>query len=1120
LHFCLLLLVLHGSSKGRARYAGSVSARVERDQPAWQTEYSTHEETRMAIKSIKLKMYFKRDQNHLYQQVWHTHKIFNEGVAYYLKHLLLLRQIPAVDIIDPKRDLLRLARTAQSSNGKSKIGKDEEVLSLLRKLYEEIIPASTGKKANAQQLSRGFLSPLVDSKSVAGLGIAKKRKEPKEDEATNNQVLFDTKMQLGLLPLFKSFSDHLGTWIKRSVCTTWDRDMFQQAIERLCSWESWNIRVQNERSKLQQQVELLAEAVTPTPGWMACLQQFEQTRKIELDLIALPSDQPYRILKSGIRGWKDLREQWQSLEVKSKAELSSIISEMQNELRGDFGDAAVFHWLAREENHFIWDCAEDRISIFVKLNEAIEKRDRAKEQAQLTLPDPIHHPIWARFDGPGGNLQWYAIKKDNEEFSLSLVTLANEAGAIIERVITVPLAWSLQFNKIQVREYKDVPQEIAKQIERQKNDTKIQWVQWGDPGTKHSFFGKLGGAKVQFERTALEKGKNYFDTYINISVNYIPAVSDQLSKCFTLVKPDETSPWTIVDFKPLPFQEVHWAVPAKNGIAGLRDGLRVMSVALKLKSLAVCSVFEVQGTPTNFSIPIFGTHWHAAHQRTFILRLPGEEEQEWVQKKRSEVTRERIDLKLKLKKLSRFLSLAAKEKKEDREELLSFFQGEDFVDEKLLLSTIGLHVDEKQVDWQARILGAHKDLEHDFGKEMESWRKKYRRKSVELRNVCGLSMWWIQELTETRKLINAWCAHARAPKEIVRARSLSGIRKDKKAREVDLDKRLLRHIGNLKNDRIKKGADQIVMAALGYAYSNKKSRWAARYAPCRVILFQDISDFRMDRALSRQNNARLMAWTHRALPRHVAHQGEVFGMYTGTVRATTLSAIHARRGNPGVRMMQVEDEHLDQVWFARGYLLEQAKRHLIQKKDRRVILSLPRAERRARLLQHLRNGQFIPWENGDIIVTRADGKAVKGNALFNAAQLLQRLFWERQFNITKLWCTGSKETGFAPVRIGKRMEATFGYGKLIAGTENEYTWECLTKKQYNVIVGSTEDGNAEEDTRVEPIINTEVTNTVKNGNSKQMFFRDPTGEFAPADRWYRSEEFWRKIEKELDEMLN
>jgi hypothetical protein len=1067
----------------------------------------------MAIKSIKLKMFFKKDQNYLYKQIWETHTLFNEGVAYYLKQLLLLRQVPTESSIDPKGDLLRLARTAQSSNGKSRIGTDEEILTTLRKLYEEIIPSAIGKSSNAQMLGRAFLSTLVDPKSKAGLGVAPRRTPKKDDEPDGNPILIELKTKYGLLPLFKSYSDFLGNWLKRGVCTTWDRDMFQQAIEKVCSWEAWNLRVKAEHEKLSLQFEAqLAEHFNPYPEWAQRLEQFEKERKIDLDLIALPSDRPYRVMKSGIRSWKALREHWRALKDKSTAILAEIIADFQNELRGEFGDPAVFHWLAHERNHFIWDCEEDHLSQYVKLNEALEKRDRAKQQAQFTLPDPIHHPLWARYDGPGGNLQWYAINRSGDGVTLSLVVLVREAGQVVEHAISVPLAWSLQWDRIQVREFKDVPPEVASQIARQKNEAKIQWVQWRDPGTAKFFYGKLGGAKIQFERRSLEKGRGYFDSYINVTINFIPAVTDELSKSFTLVKPDETSPWTIVDLKPEPFQAMPLSQESKKGIDGLSSGLRVMSVALRFKTLAICSVFKVTDSKAEYSIPIQGTSRFAVHERSFLLRLPGEKWSDSTSKKRMAIVQERQDLKRKLQKLSRILSLATKAP-EDRKELIKVLRKTDFADEQALLDKIEKQLQAKQEEWQEYVMAIHRELEREFGKEIERWRKKYRRKSSELRNVCGLSMWWLEELTETRKLINSWSAHARKPQEIVRARSLTGVRKDAKAREVDLDQRLIRHINHIKDDRIKKGADQIVMAALGYVYKDKNARWEAKHEPCRIILFADIKDYKMDRAQSRKENARLMAWAHRMVPKNVAHQGEVYGLLAGIVRTTNTYQTAARTGSPSVRMLQIKEEYFDQVWFARGLLMELAKRHKITKPERKAILDLSRAERRAKLMQLAQPGQWIPWPS-DTIITQSAGKVVKSGALVNSVQLLQRLFWTRQLVISKLWCIGSDEIGYAPVSIGKRVEVSLGYGKLTRAQGNGYTWQELTKRQWKAIAGKdtieSSDEEEEENTRVEAI-NAEM--------NKKMFFRDPTGEFLPADEWYPAELFWAQIEKALDGLL-
>ncbi len=539
-----------------------------------------------------------------------------------------------------------------------------------------------------------------------------------------------------------------------------------------------------------------------------------------------------------------------------------------------------------------------------------------------------------------------------------------------------------------------------------------------------------------------------------------------------------------------------------------------MSVSLKLKNLAVCSFYEITKKATGMCVPVYGTPWFAKHCSSCVLRLPGEEETEEITKKRTAIVQERINLKVKLRKLSRVLSLAGKEKKETREEFIKIFKRADFCDESLLVDNIAAHLEDAQPDWQNYILSVHRDLEHDLGKEFECWRKKYRRKSMELRNICGLSLWWVQELTETRKLINSWCAHARLPREIVRARSLRGERKDKRAREVDLDNRLLQHINHVKEDRIKKGADMIVMAALGYRYNSTKNKWIADHAPCRIILFQDISDFRMDRSQSRRDNARLMVWSHRAIPKHVANQGEIYGLHTGIVRASNLGQWHARSGSPALRMLRVKDEYLDQSWFLRGLMIEMTKRKQISKKDRKTILDLTKTEQKKRLQTIVQEGQWIPWDLGATLVTLINNKPSKGYYLVNQTQMLQRLFWTRQLQITKLWCVGTDARGWAPVRVGKRVEASLGYGILVAAENESFVWESITKRQHSALVGKvTDEFSGEEgaiDNETEP----------DDGKTNQMFFRDPSGVFFPVNRWYKTEKFWREIEKTLDATLN
>jgi hypothetical protein len=1061
----------------------------------------------MSIKSIKLKLYFSR-KNTDHQIIWHTHQLINEGSAYYLRQLLLLRQKPIEDIVDPKSELIRIARTAQANNGRSRIGTDEEILATLRKLYEEIIPASVGKKSNAQVLSRAYLSILVDAKSIAGLGIAKKKKP---GDPSSNPTLVSAKSIYGILPLFKSFSDSKPNWQKKSVCTTWDRDMFQQSLERLCSWESWNIRVNTERQKLIDQVaQMQTNSFTPIPAWAECIRLFEKDRKLELDAIALPSKNQYRILKSGIRGWKELRQQWIDEPNKSKDVLIEHIADVNRESNGTFGDPAVFAFLAQPKNHFIWDTPADNVTKHVEFNELLEKLEKSKQQAQFTLPDPLHHPVWIRLDGPGGNLHRYEIFKTADASYVRLWMLAYVDDQIVDREVQVPIARSMQWQAVQVKDYDSILPDIAESIKKQKNDMKVQWVQTIDRGTRKKFFGKLGGAKIQFERADLEKSKYYLDTYINISINYIPVIADDCHKAFTLVKPDETSPWTIVDIKPEKFEEQRWLGRSIAGIDGLKEGLRVMSVAIKIKTLAVCSIYEVTREEKGMTVAIAGTSWYARHKSSFILDLPGEKETKKIADKRRAIVAERITLKNKLKKLSRILTLAGKSK-ELREDYLKIFNKSDFIDENLLHEKIAKQVTAEQPEWQQCILTIHRELEHDLGKSIELWRKKYRRKSMELRNVCGLSIWWIRELVETRKLINAWSAHARAVREIVRARSLRGLRKDTKAREVDFDARLLKHTNNIKEDRVKKGADMIVMHALGYQYSTSKNRWVAQHPPCRIILFRDISDFKMDKSQSRRNNERLMAWSHRALPRHVASQGEIYGLLTGIVRTSSANQWHARCGAPAVRMIKVTEDYTLNAWFIKGVLNELLRRKKITKKEKKAVMNMSKTDKAKKILNYVQVGQWIPWEHGDALVTvDRDGKKVIGNATINTAQITQWLFWSRQMVITKIYCAEHDGTEWVPVHIGKRMEAAMGFGKLVLDEDKEtYRWTELSKRQYDLLSGNRDqeaDENSEEEAPVLGI--------------KQTFYRDPTGIFFQNTKWVPAAKFWEHVEKVVDAAVN
>ncbi len=71
----------------------------------------------MATRSIKVRLRIAPGESGrpLRQSLWLTHRLFNEGVSYYMRQLLHMRgqPIPDIGLLDPKKELLREAREAQ-----------------------------------------------------------------------------------------------------------------------------------------------------------------------------------------------------------------------------------------------------------------------------------------------------------------------------------------------------------------------------------------------------------------------------------------------------------------------------------------------------------------------------------------------------------------------------------------------------------------------------------------------------------------------------------------------------------------------------------------------------------------------------------------------------------------------------------------------------------------------------------------------------------------------------------------------------------------------------------------------------------------------------------------------
>ena len=1155
----------------------------------------------MATRSVKLKMALGSDSEkvQLRRAIWSTHRLFNEGVAYYMEKLMLMRQIPpdGGDDAESIRKAVAEARAAQTrNNDPTHPGSDEGISTALRALYGDAVPSFHGKSGNANQISRAILSPLCDPGSIGGQGTSTSGRRPKWQEmapgperdaaeakwrAAREDKLSASPLALlkglGVLPFFPPFSKTRPGWTKegasdgpkRGYVSTFDRDMFQQAIERLMSWESWNKRVREERGKLEQQLaELHQKHLTPMPEWRVRLQKYETDRAEVLGETALAPMGRFRVNPRMTRAWDDVRRRWLEVPKGERAEprLKRVLADEQTRLRGRMGDASdFFPWLAKPAQHSLWDeDAEEpaAVQLHVRLNEAELDFERAKETATYTLPDPLLHPLWARSGHTGDqNIHKYEITEDDGVLSASMTLLHEDPeGRVLEHEAKgIRLNPSGQWNRpqrgddppLRIVPFEEVP---AGFHSGQSNDAKCTWLRCVDPGTGDVFFGKLGGARLQFERDDFRLGDTTDErcaaraerfargalgrVYLNVTITLPDPPENASHKVLRRVRKGENSPKVAVNYLlPDEMKEDFFAAIADGG-ASMTEGFRVMSVDLGLRQFAACSVFEFTRKPSDRKLSVAIAHHPGCfmeHRRTFLVRLSGEEPDAAVLARREAVRSARFDLRAALRRLSRLLSLARLTDPSERRAEFDSLRSEDpwvesdrraridawmppaLLDE--LLPLIDRTADPR---WADAVVRVHRAWEESFGRAFARWRAEGRTRHRDpcQRGLGGLSMWHIGELQDTRKLLNAWSCHARNLRtmpdgrvlpELVRARRRDGHPTRGDGRQADIDARLLGHINNLKEDRLKVGADAIVMAALGRKFRGPDEGWVAAHPPCQLVLFEELSNygFRADRP--RRENSQLMQWAHREIPRTVAMQGEVFGLTVGVVSAEFSSRFRAGGGalSPGIRCMEVRAEHLTQLWF-----LDRMR------KEERTTLPRP--------------GDLVPDDGGEWFVSLDEArKPVRIHADLNAAQNLQRRFWSRHGEVFRIVCRRVTKGGadtYEPSRLGSRLsgalDVAFGIKACIlhpVGDRIEDGCRLAAPAGRKPAAGKDKD-----DDNLFRTADEEMDEIRGKGLT---FFRDPSGFVIPplrladgttlpgGERWLPAREFWGIVKARIRRAL-
>lgn len=1086
----------------------------------------------MPIRSFKLKLVTHNGDStymdKLRRGLWKTHVIINRGIAYYMNTLALMRQEPygSKSREEVRLDLLSTLREQQRRNNWSgQTGTDDELLSLSRRVYELLVPSAIGEKGDAQMLSRKFLSPLVDPNSEGGRGTAKSGRKPrwkkmmeeghpdwekeKEKDAAKKaedptaSILADLEA-VGLLPLFPLFSDEQKEirWLpkkKRQFVRTWDRDMFQQALERMLSWESWNRRVAEEYQKLQaQRDEVYAKYLEDAGSWLNDLQTFEKQREEELAEVSFEPNSEYLITRRQIRGWKEVYEKWsKTSENASQEQLWRMVADVQTAMAGAFGDPKVYQFLSQPKHHHIWREHPNRLFYYSKYNEVREKLNRAKKQAAFTLPDPVEHPLWTRFDARGGNIHDYEISKVGKQYHVTFSSLIlPEAQSWVEiENVTVGIGNSLQ---------------LKRQIRLDGYADKKQKVKYYDYSSRFELTGVLGGAKIQFDRKHLKKAAHRLaegetgPIFLNVVVDVEPFLEVKNGRLRTplgQVLQVNTRDWPkVVDYKAKELSVLmeNTQIGNENGVSTIEAGMRIMSIDLGQRTAAAVSIFEViskkpDEKETKLFYPIADTDLYAVHRRSLLLRLPGEEiSSKKMIEKRKERARIRSLVRYQIRLLSEVLRLHTQGTAEQRrfklDELLVSIQKKLELDQSEWISELEKlfdYIDESAEKWKEALVVAHRTLEPIVVEAVRNWKKSLSKENKDRRRIAGISIWSIEELEETRKLLIAWSKHSREP----------GIPKRLEKEETFAPEHL-QHIQNVKDDRLKQMANLFVMTALGYKYDEGNKRWVEAYPACQVILFEDLSRYRFALDRPRRENNRLMKWAHRSIPRLTYMQAELFGIQVGDVYSAYTSRFHAKTGAPGIRCHALTEADLQSNSYVVNQLI---KDKFIQDNQTEI----------------LKAGQIVPWQGGELFVTFADRSGASLaviHADINAAQNLQKRFWQHNSEVFRVPCKVVKG-GLVPVY--EKMRKLFGKGLFVNIDDPEskevYRWEHSTKMKSKTTPVDLESEDIEHE---------ELSDEWEDmQEGYKTLLRDPSGFFWSSDSWIPQKDFWIRVKSRIGKSL-
>lgn len=1145
----------------------------------------------MPVRTINLKLALGRSaaNSEIREAIWTTHEAVNRGVARITDLLLLFRgqeywtRDPEggetiVTESEVRAKALSLARAAQEANGVSGMT-DEEVVRLLRRLYEDIVPSCTlgengePMEGDAQAANR-WVSPLMDANSSGNLSVFDKILEPKptwfnakEQGDTGWERLSQQWLQSSEALRLLSAPGSPPAWVRK--------------LKKGEPWQDALIADQEKKGKETREGAAPLTRELKRSGLLPLLRpSCDHGIAPGPDGLRIYDRLAMRLAVAHLLSWENWNHRTVKAHASARENLNQVVASSAHVRLGmdrvrEYETARHAELmrvsLATAERPFRigfrtirgWDRVREK---WLTDGKTASKRKQHLAELQTSLRGKFGDPdifYWLAEDAQqelwrDHNVVEHVARLNSAERELARRTsfasmthaharlhprwmmleapggsnlrnyrLSSSGG---ELNLELPLLVRRSMNGLTEKEFRIRLAPSGQFAEfafcaEESGDVRGRRISFGSAHQK--FTASLGGAELIFDRyrlqqttkadTAISLG-DFGSVWLKLSVD----IDSQAPRSWVGRNGKVETPASIYHFRT--------ALSNRSKHAdSLEPGLRVLSVDLGLRTFASCSVFELKQEK-----PLSGLFFPAAdgrdenhpdklwavHERSFALKLPGESPSSAERKAREEAFRPILELRRSINLLREILRLSIVKEPDARAEkirwMLEAMAAGGFGSVPPLLDLERLN-----------------SLAADT--TSEQW-EAYCQRSFEVaeRAVSDSFSAWRKETRPRPESWEEWkdrrsyhggksiwmLEYLDSVRKLIlswnlRGRAYGQINRQDRLAWGTTARRLLVHLNNLKKDRVKSGADLIVQAARGMVPSSQGVGWSERFSPCRAILFEDLNRYRFRVDRPRRENSQLMKWNHREIVQEVTLQAELYGFVVETMEAGFSSRYLASTGRPGIRCRRLRESD-----FNSGVPKPYVLRELENWSD--VVLH---------------PGALVPWEGGELFATiGGSGMIHLVNADINAAHNLQRRFWGRCGDAYRISCQKLQHStceylelvGSRPGKPDSISLRRLGAMQQIPGwTQKQMLVSaglpgCYTFQDVNGVPrrkwerGSDALANGE----IESPEDNMTGSSDDEAGGRVVLFRDPSGHFFSESIWAEGKVYWGQVRRILAAALS